>query len=294
MLHTDDLGSNRVCVTEKNKVYMKTEWKMRESRVLRKLRNGEVALCTKMNLADPRVAEIIAMSGFDCIWTCQEHIGNDYRTIQELILGAKTYDCDILCRVQKGCYSDYILPLEMDAAGIMVPHLMSLQEAKQTVNMTRFHPQGRRPLDGGNADGKYCRVPLGDYLEQSNRERFVIFQIEDPEPLEELEEIAALDGYDMLFFGPGDFSHSIGDPGNFNNPVLLETRKRIAEVAIRHGKFAGTVGSLGNYHELVKMGYRFINIGSDVTTLAATYTEIIHSVAGIAVNSPETKTPYAK
>jgi len=294
MLHTDDLGSNRVCVTEKNKVYMKTEWKMRESRVLRKLRNGEVALCTKMNLADPRVAEIIAMSGFDCIWTCQEHIGNDYRTIQELILGAKTYDCDILCRVQKGCYSDYILPLEMDAAGIMVPHLMSLQEAKQTVNMTRFHPQGRRPLDGGNADGKYCRVPLGDYLEQSNRERFVIFQIEDLEPLDELEEIASLDGYDMLFFGPGDFSHSIGDPGNFNNPVLLETRKRIAEVAIRHGKFAGTVGSLGNYHELVKMGYRFINIGSDVTTLAATYTEIIHSVAGIAVNSPETKTPYAK
>ncbi|NMA21428.1 MAG: aldolase [Lentisphaerae bacterium] len=273
---------------------MQTEWKMRESRVLRKLRNGEVALCTKMNLADPRVAEIIAMSGFDCIWTCQEHIGNDYRTIQELILGAKAYDCDIVCRVQKGCYSDYILPLEMDASGIMVPHLMSLQEAKQTVNMTRFHPQGRRPLDGGNADGKYCRVPVKDYLEQSNRERFVIFQIEDPEPLEELEEIAALDGYDMLFFGPGDFSHSIGDPGNFSNPVLLETCKRIAEVATRHGKFAGTVGSLGNYLELVKMGYRFINIGSDVTTLAATYTEIVHSVAGIAINSPETKTPYAK
>ena len=172
----------RSSITVKEKACNATEWKMRESRVLRKLRSGEVALCTKMNLADPRVAEIMAMSGFDCIWTCQEHIGNDYRTIQELILSAKAYDCDILCRVQKGCYSDYILPLEMDASGIMVPHLMSLQEAKQIVNMTRFHPQGRRPLDGGNADGKYCRVPLKEYLEQSNRERFVIFQIEDPEP----------------------------------------------------------------------------------------------------------------
>ena len=264
---------------------MKSEWKMRESKVLRKLRSGEVALCTKMNLADPRAFEIAAMSGVDCLWTCQEHIGNDYRSIQEQVLATKAHDCDLLCRVPKGCYSNYIRPLELDATGIMVPHIMSLEEAKETVKITRFHPVGRRPLDGGNADGKYCQVPLLEYLEQSNRERFVILQIEDPEPLAELDAIAALGGYDVLLFGPGDFTHSIGDPGNFDNPLVHKARKKIAETAVKHGKIAGTVGGLGNYQELVDMGYRFISIGADVCALTAAYAEIVNTVAGIDVRS---------
>lgn len=262
---------------------MNKEFKIRPSRVLNKLNNGGIALCTKMNLSDPRAFEIAAMSGVDCLWTCQEHIGNDYRAIQEQVLATKAYDCDLLCRIPKGSYSDYIRPLELDATGIMVPHVMSLQEAKDIVKITRFHPVGRRPLDGGNADGKYCQVPLKDYLEQSNRERFVILQIEDPEPLDELEAIAALDGYDMLFFGPGDFTHSIGDPGNFTSPLVIETRKRIAETANKYGKIAGTVGSLANYKELVDLGYRFINIGADVCALTEAYAEIVQTIAGINV-----------
>ena len=271
---------------------MNKEFKMRPSKVLNKLKNGGVALCTKMNLSDPRAVEIAAMSGVDCVWTCQEHVGNDYRAIQEQILAAKAYDCDLVCRVPKGSYSDYIRPLELDATGIMIPHVMSLQEAKDIVKTTRFHPVGRRPLDGGNADGKYCQVPLKDYLEQSNRERFVILQIEDPEPLNELEAIAALDGYDMLFFGPGDFTHSIGDPGNFANPLVAETRKRIAETANKYGKIAGTVGSLANYKELVDTGYRFINIGADVCALTTAYAEIVNTIAGINVQT--TKSIYGK
>ena len=204
---------------------MESEWKMRPSRVLRKIRAGEVTFCTKMNLSDPRAFEIAASSGFDCLWTCQEHIGTDYHTLETQILATKVYDCDLLCRVPKGSYSDFIRPLEMDAAGIMIPHVMSLDEAKNIVKTTRFYPVGRRPLDGGNADGSFCRVPLKDYLEQSNRERFIVLQIEDPEPLAELDAIAELPGYDMLFFGPGDFSHSIGDPGNFTNPQVLAARK---------------------------------------------------------------------
>ncbi len=271
---------------------MNKEFKMRSSKVLNKLRTGGVALCTKMNLSDPRAVEIAAMSGVDCVWTCQEHVGNDYRAIQEQILAAKAYDCDLVCRVPKGSYSDYIRPLELDATGIMIPHVMSLQEAEDIVKTTRFHPVGRRPLDGGNADGKYCQVPLKEYLEQANRERFVILQIEDPEPLDELEAIAALDGYDMLFFGPGDFTHSIGDPGNFANPLVAETRKRIAETANKYGKIAGTVGSLANYKELVDTGYRFINIGADVCALTTAYAEIVNTIAGINVQT--TKSIYGK
>lgn len=257
---------------------MNCKYQMRQSETLKKLRAGEIAFCTKMNLADPRAFEIAAMSGLDCLWTCQEHIGNDYRELNEQILAAKAYDCDILCRVPKGSYSDYIRPLEMDVTGIMVPHVMNFEEAERIVRTTRFHPIGKRPVDGGNADGAYTQIPFKEYIEQANRERFVILQIEDPEPLQELDKIAELPGYDILFFGPGDFSHSIGDPGNFDNPFLVETRKIIAETAKAYGKFAGTVGTLSNRQELIGMGYSFISIGADVVFLCNAYRELTEAL----------------
>ena len=100
--------------------------KMRESRVLRKLRAGKVATCMKLNLLDPRIAELAGMCGFDCIWIDMEHVPTDYATVENMVRAAKIYDVDVLTRVSKGSYNDFIRPLEADSTGIMVPHLMSL------------------------------------------------------------------------------------------------------------------------------------------------------------------------
>lgn len=240
---------------------------MRRSKVLEKLRKGEKPSCFKVNLKDAQVAELAAMCGFDCIWVDQEHIGQDWSTIAAHVWATKAHDVDLMVRVARGSYSDYIRALEIDATGLLVPHVMSLQDAKDVVYMTRFHPQGRRPIDGGNADGAYTLEDFDGYLSEANRERFIVLQIEDPEPLPELEEIAKLEGYDMLFFGPADFSQGIGAPGDWNNPLLLDTRKRIAELANKYGKFAATVGSIDNLQELHDMGYHFVSVGADVIAL---------------------------
>lgn len=265
--------------------------KMRPSRVLAKMRRGETAICTKGNLADPRAVEIAGMFGFDCYWTCMEHVPNSIHDIENQVRVAKMTGMDIVVRVRRGSYSDLVLPLEMDATAVMVPHVMSLEEAKEIVYYTKFHPVGRRPWDGGNADGAYCMMPGSEYIEQANRERFNILQIEDPEVLDDLEAIAQLDGVDMIFFGPGDFSQSIGDPANFDNPLIGETRKRIADVCKKYGKFAGTVGHLGNYQELSDMGYQFINIGADVIALCDYYKDISEK---LGMNVSNQKAGYYK
>ena len=126
---------------------------LRKSRVLRQMRNGMVATCTKINFSDVRCVEISAMSGVDCVWVDMEHIPNDYSFIENAARAAKLYDCDLLTRVPNGSYSDIIRPLEGDSTGVMVPHVMSLENAKRVAYYTKFHPIGRRPLDGGNADG---------------------------------------------------------------------------------------------------------------------------------------------
>lgn len=254
---------------------------MRESRVLKKLRAGEVAYCTKINLADARSLEIAAaVSGVDCLWTDMEHVANDWSVIEKQALVAKAYDVDLLVRAARGGYSDSIRPLELDAAGVMVPHIMSLADAKKVVYDTKFHPVGRRPVDGGNRDGLYANIEMEDYMRQANEQRFNVLQIEDPEPLDELEEIAALPGVDMLFFGPGDFSQGIGAPGRWDHPRIAETRERIAELAMKHGKYAGTVGGFGNFEELVRLGYRFISIGADVIGLSDYYRQMYGQLSG--------------
>ena len=123
--------------------------------------------------------------------------------------------------------------------------------------------------DGGNRDGAYCNMDFQEYLRFVNHNRFVIAQIEDVEALEELDAICAVPGIDIIFFGPGDFSQSIGHPGEFDRPEIAAARRRVAEAALRAGKFAGTVGGPGNAAELIAEGVRFINLGSDVVGLGA-------------------------
>lgn len=252
---------------------------MRKSRVLRQMRNGKVATCVKLNLSDPRNAEIAAMCGFDCVWIDMEHVPNNMSCVEDTVRAAKIYDVDVLTRVSKGCYSDIVRPLEGDSTGVMVPHLMSLEEAKRIVYYTKFHPIGRRPIDGGNADGAYCLVSGADYIKQANEERFTVVQIEDPEPMEELEEICKLPGIDMIFFGPADFSQGIGAP-NSADPRIDEARRLIAKTARKYGKFAGTVGGAANFDSLVEMGYTFISTGADVVALWKYYKDMVEKVSG--------------
>jgi 4-hydroxy-2-oxoheptanedioate aldolase len=241
---------------------------MRPSRVLRRLRGGQVAHLFKVNTADARVCEIAAMHGFDGIWTCLEHVGNDLSVVERQVHAAKAHDTDLVCRVARGSYSELVRPLELDASGIIVPHVMGLEDARRVVAMTRFHPLGRRAVDGGNADAAYTGVEFTDYLRQANRERFVVLQIEDPEPLDELDAIAALDGFDVLFFGAADFSHAIGVPGRLDHPDVCEARVRIAHAARANGKFAGAVCSPEGRDALVDMGYTLLSLGADVVGLA--------------------------
>ena len=249
--------------------------KMRPSRVLKKLRAGQFASCVKINLRDGRSSEVAAMCGFDCVWLDMEHVACEFSTLDSHILATKVHDVDIIVRVPKGCYSDYIKPLESDATGVMIPHMMSAEEARQTARQTKFQPIGLRPVDGGNPDGAYCMMDPMEYVKQANSQRFVIVQIEDPEPMAELEEIIQVEGIDMLFFGPGDYSQAIGKFGQWDDPAITEARKEIARVARKHNKAAGTTAPPDRLNEFIDMGYNFVSVGADVLGLWKYYREIV-------------------
>jgi len=261
-------------------------WSMRPSRVLDRLRRGETVSAIKLNLGDPRIAEIAARSGYDAVWLDFEHVPNDTSVVENMIRAAKVYNVDAIVRVRRGSYTDLTLPLEMDAAGIMVPHVMDLSDAESIVKQTRFHPLGRRPWDGGNSDGGYCMVPPLEYIKSANEQRLVILQIEDPEAMEHLDEIAGLDGIDMLFFGPGDFSQGIGAPGQFDHPLICEARERVAEACKKAGKFAGTLTTPQNAEAYRKMGYQFLSLGADIIGLTSYCTGLLSQMGNDELETP--------
>lgn len=265
--------------------------KLRPSRILRELRAGQSPTCLKLNLADPRIIELCGLAGASAVWICNEHVTNGWFNVENQIRAAKLHDVDTIVRVEKGSYSDYVKPFEADATGIMVPHVTTADEARHIVEMTRFHPLGRRPMDGGNIDGQYCQVPLADYLTHSNTERLLIFQIESPQALKNVEEIAAVPGFNALLFGPGDFSHLLGKPGQINDPEVVAARRRVAEVARANGKWAMSAGMLAPRAVLEEEGYRVFNLGADVIGLGEYFKARVAAFAGEA-GAPATTTVY--
>lgn len=251
--------------------------KTRPSRVLKLLREGSFPTVFKINLSDPRVIEIAGHSGVDAVWLCTEHVPNDWINLENQIRAARIYNVDTLVRVARGSYSDYIRPLEADATGIIVPHVVNEEEARQIVEWVRFYPVGKRAMDGGNVDGQFCLLPVDDYIRHANTERIVILQIESPEALDNVEKIAAVPGFNGLLFGPGDFSHRIGKAGQIDATEVVAARKRVAAAARKHGKFAMTAGVIAPLPQLVAEGYQLIGLGADVVALTSYFAQQLES-----------------
>jgi 4-hydroxy-2-oxoheptanedioate aldolase len=221
-----------------------------------------------MNLSDARAVEIAALSGVDAVWLCNEHVPNDWINLEHQVRAARLHDADAFVRVSKGGYSEYVRPFEAGASGIMVPHVANADEARQIVEWTRFMPAGRRAMDGGNTEGAFCGVPLAEYITHTLREQFIILQIESPEALENVEEIAAVPGFDLFCFGPGDFSHRIGKPGQIGAPEVVAARQRVARAARLHGKWAMAAGMVAPRAVLEAEGHALFSVGADVIALA--------------------------
>lgn len=239
---------------------------MRKSKTLKKIRNGEWALATAVAVGGSRVAELAGYVGFDCLWLDMEHKPVSQNEIFHMIMGARASGIDCVVRVRKQGYLDYFRALEDGAAGIMVPHVKSAEEAREIVRNAKYPPLGKRGMDFASADSRYMLDDGSqEAMDFANRETFVMIQIEDKEALDELDEIAAVPGIDAFFVGPADLSSSLGVFGESNSPVMQETIEKIAAAAKKNGKWWGLpVGSPELAQKYLDMGASFINYSSDL------------------------------
>ncbi|HPA46446.1 MAG TPA: aldolase/citrate lyase family protein [bacterium] len=236
----------------------------RKNRVLEKLRNGEVVLCTNSTpVCSPKIAELIGLIGFDCLWIDMEHQDFSYDEVFNACLACRATGMEPLVRIRREGRHSCARGFEVGGTGIMVPHCMGAEDAREIVRNARFWPVGLRGLDGVEALAQYGLMDTRQYMEWSNRETFVMVQIEDREAVEEVDGIAAVDGIDILLVGPGDLGQSYGCPGQFNHPKIRVAIERVSEAAEKHGRYWGIPCSTpDNARAMIRLGARFINAGS--------------------------------
>ena len=238
---------------------------MRPSKIKAKLRRNEPALVTTVHFTDPSAYELVSLMGFDGLWMDLEHHAASVETANALMRAARVGTADILARPAKGEFMRMGRILEAGAQGIMYPRCDSAEEAREVVKWAKFAPLGRRGIDTGNPDTPYCSVPLAEYVKQANDETFLVVQLEDRDAVANARAIAEVEGVDVLFFGPGDFSVLSGIPGRFDHPMVEDAIRAVAAAAKAAGKHWGMpVGTPERARQLLDMGARLLAHGADI------------------------------
>jgi 2-keto-3-deoxy-L-rhamnonate aldolase RhmA len=208
---------------------------MRENRVKKVMREGEIAIVSHVGFADPAVVEIIALAGFDGAFIDMEHTGFDLQLMGEMIRVADLCGITSVVRVPDNDSKLILRLLDMGAQGIQVPHVAGLEGAKQAVSAVRYPPLGERGAAGTTRAAGYGSVPWPEHQRTSNDEILLIAMTEDMKGLNEIEEIAGLDGIDVISLGPTDISAALGisDP---KDPKLRQSFEGFAGQINKVGK----------------------------------------------------------
>jgi len=243
---------------------------MRRSKILEKLRAGKPALVTNTSVGTlPLIVEMAGRIGFDGVWIDMEHRDFTWRDAREMITAGRVSDADSLVRIRKGeGYTTFFRAFEDGAAGIMVPHVKTPEEAEDIVQNAKYWPLGRRGFENVMYDSDCGLADPHEYLEHANRETFIAIQIEDKEGVEAIDEIAAVEAIDVLFIGPGDMTQSYGVPLQITHPLIVGAIEKIAAAAERNNRCWGIpCGTIDAARERLGQGARLIAMGADLFIL---------------------------
>ena len=164
---------------------------MRRSRTIQKLRNNELVRICGMGHYIPAYIRHAKEFGYDCIWLDLEHRAMDNREIQALLAFFHLYDVDCMLRPPTLEKSRLYRYFEDGASGLMIPHVSTAEKAQQLVQAVKFPPLGDRGIDAAGLDADFSLPDHAAYTQEANRETFLVVQIETPEAVENVDEIAS-------------------------------------------------------------------------------------------------------
>lgn len=213
--------------------------------------------------ASPLVAEAIGHAGFDWGVIDMEHTPLDMMEVIHLLQAVAATKMIPIVRVPWNDKVTIKRVLDAGATTLLVPFVQSAQEAHAAVAATRYPPRGVRGVVGMSRASRYGTSP--HYLTNAHQHMGVIVQLETPQALAQLDEIAAVEGVDGIFLGPADLSAAMGHVGQLTHPEVTGLMQRTAQRCRALGVPVGTVGgdpqTVAQYRAA---GFDFLGIASDL------------------------------
>ncbi|MEW6753147.1 MAG: aldolase/citrate lyase family protein [Candidatus Latescibacterota bacterium] len=231
---------------------------------------GRVALGTfVVELRTPAVARILRQGGFDFMLVDTEHGCYDPATVAALIQAGKQAGICPLVRVPGPEQAEIKRVLDAGALGIMVPMCRTLEEVQQAVASSKYPPLGRRGAHFARPHTEFVApADAAEFMGRANRSLLTIVQIETGEAAELVDSIAAMDGVDLLYVGPGDLSIALGHAGDITHPAVMAVVERTCRACAAHGKIAGCHFATPQVlPELRALGVRLVGYGAVIRML---------------------------
>jgi 2-keto-3-deoxy-L-rhamnonate aldolase RhmA len=227
--------------------------------------------------ASPIVAEAMGLAGFDWGVVDMEHSPMDIMQVVHLLQAVGNTKMVSVVRVP---WNDAVMVkrvLDAGATTVLFPFVQNADDAKRAVAATRYPPAGIRGMSGMSRGARFGTVP--NYLKTADAGIGVIVQLETPQALTRLEEIAAVEGIDALFIGPADLSASMGHVGQFTHPEVM---RAMADAARRCKAVRKPLGTVGGTPDVVTqyraMGYDYLAVASDIGLLMQGAASALHAL----------------
>lgn len=224
---------------------------------------GEWLCGSFINLGSALTAEIAARAGFDWLMLDYEHGPGSEETLLHQLQAVAAYHTATVVRIADNEAPRFKRALDLGAGGVMVPYVNNRDEAQSAVSSVRYPPHGTRGVSKFNRAAGFG-LGFDEYYKHAHEQLVTMAQIETPESLEHLDAIAGVDGVDVLFIGPLDLTTNLGVQGEFDHPLFVEARVKVAAAAKRAGKAAGIlVTAPAQIPVLRAEGYTVMAFGSD-------------------------------
>ena len=231
----------------------------------KRLSQKELLIGTLQTLPSPEVAEILMEAGFDWIFIDVEHGTHSLQDVQR-ILQATESRCPCVVRVPLKDEIWVKRILDTGPAGILVPHVNSARDARDSIQMCLYPPQGKRSTGISRAQGYGMKSQ--EYVKNANQEMVVVLQVEHIDGVRNIESIVEVPGAAAVFVGPYDLSGSMGRLGDVTDPEVLECIEKVKTACDRAGLPAGIFGvDAEAVKPYIKLGYTLIAVGADTLYL---------------------------
>ena len=253
---------------------------MIENRVTKALAEGRLQLGTSFaQIPSPEIARILAAAGFDWAFIDTEHGWFGIETVREVCQASVHAGLCPIVRVVSVEYGLVARALDSGAQGVMFPRVESPELLATAVSWTKFPPVGVRGCGLNAAHINYAKATLPQVIEHANANTMVVLQIETRRAVEARDELLAVRGIDAVMVGPVDLSISLGVPGDFQHPKMVEAMEQIRESCLRHGVAPGTQTRTLSLAKFWKdRGMRFLGCASEVAMLLEKATELAGSL----------------